>query len=127
MGAYNFLSRRLDVARAEKIILSGRGLFRQTRCRRWALWILVVEDGLGEEAVREYVERNFRRHQAERAVYFARQLVQPVRLSDLQALAELWVDTALNLAETDLRRIDRLANAQNRRKLMQRPVMVAAE
>ncbi len=126
MGAYNFLSRRLDVARAEKIILSGR-VYSADEMQAMGIVDLVVEDGLGEEAVREYVEHNFRRHQAERAVYFARQLVQPVRLSDLRALAELWVDTALNLAETDLRRIDRLANAQNRRKLMLRPVMVAAE
>ena len=126
MGAYNLLSRRLDVARAEKIILSGR-LYSADEMQAMGIVDLVVEDGLGEEAVRDYVERNSRRHPAERAVYFARQLVQPVRLSDLRTLAELWVDTALDLTEADLRRIERLAAAQNRRKLRPQPVMVAAE
>lgn len=126
MGAYNLLSRRLDVARAEKIILSGR-VYSADEMQAMGIVDLVVEDGLGEEAVRDYVERNSRRHKAERAVYFARQVVQPVRLSDLRVLAELWVETALDLAETDLRRIERLATAQNRRKLMPKPLMVAAE
>lgn len=126
MGAYNLLSRRLDVARAEKIILSGR-VYSADEMQAMGIVDLVVEDGSGEDAVREYVERNSRRHRAERAVYFARQLVQPVRLSDLRTLAELWVETALDLTETDLRRIERFATAQNRRKLMPTPVMVAAE
>lgn len=126
MGAYNLLSRRLDIARAERIILSGR-VYSADEMQAMGIVDLVVEDGLGEEAVRDYVERNSRRHRAERAVYFARQLVQPVRLSDLRALAELWVDTALDLTEADLRRVERLAMAQDRRKLTRTPVMVAAE
>lgn len=126
MGAYNLLSRRVDTSRAEKIILSGR-VYSADEMQAMGIVDLVVEDGLGEEAVRDYVERHSRRHQAERAVYFARQLVQPVRLADLRALADLWVDTALDLTEGDLRKIERLAIAQDRRKLMPKPVMVAAE
>ncbi len=126
MGAYNFLARRLDTARAEKIILSGR-VYSADEMHAMGIVDVVVEDGFGEEAVREYVERNVRRFQAERAVYFARQLVQPVRLADLRALATLWVDTALGLAEADLRRIERLAVAQDRRRMPAKRVMVAAE
>jgi DSF synthase len=126
MGAYNLLSRRLDVARAEKIILSGR-IYSAEEMQAMGIVDLVVEDGLGEEAVRDYAERHLRRHQAERAVYFARQLVQPVRLTDLRALTELWVDTALALSDADLRKIERLAAAQDRRRPAPKPLMVAAE
>ena len=88
MGAYNFLSRRLDSARAEQIILSGR-VYTADEMHAIGVVDLVVEDGLGEEAVRDYVERNLRRHQAERAIYWARQRVNPIRLSDLRALVHV--------------------------------------
>jgi len=126
MGAYNFLSRRLDSARAERIILSGQ-VYSAEEMHAMGVVDLVVEDGLGEEAVRDYVERNLRRHQAERAIYWARQRVNPVRLSDLRALAALWVDTALSLSEADLRKMARLMAAQDRRRMMAQALAIAAE
>ena len=127
MGAYNFLSRRLDVARAERIILSGR-VFSADEMLALGVIDLVVEDGFGEEAVRDYVERNLRRHSAQRAVYAARQLLHPVRLTELRTLAELWVDTALRLTDADLRKMSRLAVAQERRRQAgSHPHAVAAE
>lgn len=115
MGAYNLLSRRIGTALAEKIILSGR-VYSADEMHEMGLVDLVADDGLGEGAVMDYVNGNCRRHRAERAVYHARQLVNPVRLPDLEALAEIWVETALGLGELDLRRIERLATAQQRRK-----------
>jgi DSF synthase len=126
MGAYNFLSRRLDSARAEQIILSGR-VYTADEMHAMGIVNLVVEDGQGERAVQDYVQRHLRRHQAERAVYWARQLVNPVRLSDLRALAALWVDTALGLSEADLRKMTRLAAAQERRRLVGHALATAAE
>ena len=126
MGAYNFLSRRLDSARAERIILSGR-VYSAEEMHAMGVVDMVVEDGAGEQALREYVQRNLRRQPAERAIYWARQLVNPVRLSDLRALAKLWVETALELPEADLRRMTRLAAAQDRRRLLASvPASVAA-
>jgi DSF synthase len=126
MGAYNFLARRLDAARAEKIILSGR-IFSAAEMHDMGIVDVLAEDGYGEDAVREYVARNARRFAAERAIYAARQLVQPVRLGELRALAEIWVDAALDLAEADLRRIERLAAAQDRRMAQRQATMLAAE
>ena len=126
MGAYNFLSRRLDSARVERIILSGR-VYSADEMHAMGIVDLVAEDGLGEEAVRDYVDRNLRRHQAERAIYWARQRVNRVRLSDLRALAALWVDTALSLSEADLRKMARLTAAQDRRSMMAQTLATAAE
>lgn len=127
MGAYNFLSRRLDAARAEKIILSGR-VYTADEMHAMGIVDLVVEDGFGEEAVRDYVDHNGRRHSAQRAIYWARQLLNPVRLADLRAIAGLWVDTALGLTEADLRKMGRLAAAQDRRRYHAgNPRAVAAE
>ena len=126
MGAYNLLSRRLDTRRAEEMILSGR-LYSAEEMQALGLVDLIVEDGLGRDAVLDYVARNSRRHPAERAVYHARQLLHPVSLNDLRALSELWVETALALTEADLRRMERLLKAQNRRWLGVVPQAVAAE
>ena len=126
MGAYNLLSRRLDTARAEQIILSGR-IYSADDMHAMGIVDLVVEDGLGEEAVHEYVNRNLRRHNAERAIYWTRQRVNPVRRSDLRAIVELWVDTALSLSEFDLRKMARIAAAQDRRRTIGTAFAVAAE
>jgi DSF synthase len=115
MGAYNFLSRRLGSAQAERIILSGR-LYSANEMQVMGIVDLMVDDGCGEQAVRDYIDRNARRHSAERAVYRTRQLVNPVRLSELREVAELWVDIALRISEIDLRRMMRLAAAQDRRR-----------
>lgn len=116
MGAYNFLSRRLDPVHAERIILSGK-VYSADEMHALGIVDLVVEDGSGEDAVRDYVARNLRRHQAERAIYWARQRFHPVQLSDLRALASVWVDTALSLTEMDLRKMARLMTAQSRRTI----------
>lgn len=126
MGAYNFLSRRIGGAMAERVILSGR-VYSADEMHAMGIVDLVVDDGSGERAVLDYVERNQRRHKAERAIYHARQLVDPVRLADLRALGEIWVATALCLSEADLRRIERLERAQERRKPPSKQVAIAAE
>jgi DSF synthase len=126
MGAYNFLSRRLDVRRAEEIILGGR-LYSADEMAALGVVDLVVEDGFGRDAVLDYLARNGRRYQAERAVFRARQLLHPVRLGDLRALSQIWVDAALGLTESDLRRMERLLKAQNRRWLGPLPTLQAAE
>lgn len=126
MGAYNFLARRMHTASVEKLILSGR-IYSAEEMHAMGIVDILAEDGLGEEAVRDYVDQHSRRAAAEQAIYAARQIVQPVRLADLRTLADLWVDTALALTEADLRRIERLSQAQDRREVHRKPIMVAAE
>jgi DSF synthase len=126
MGAYNFLSRRLGAAQAERIILSGR-IYSADELHAMGIVDLVVEDGLGEDAMRDYIDRNLRRHQAEYAIYWARQLANPVRLAHLRAPAAAWVDAALNLTESELRKLARLTAAQDRRLAGRRLLATAVE
>ena len=50
-----------------------------------------------------------------RAVHQVRKMVQPVSREELIAITDLWVDTALTLEGGDLRKMERLAAAQDRR------------
>ncbi len=113
MGAYSFLSRRVGMLKAEEIILGGRTYTAEEMLALGAI-DMVVEQGEGERAVRDYIARNRSRQKSLSAVYKIRRRVNPVSLDELADVTELWVDTALKLSEQDLRRMSRLAAAQDR-------------
>lgn len=115
MGAYSLLARRLDAVRAEKMIMSGR-IYSAEELHEMGLVEVLAEDGKGEEAVRDYISRHGRRHSAQRAIYRVRDRVLPLPFAELSDIANIWVETALRLTEPDLRKMERLAAAQNRRR-----------
>jgi DSF synthase len=114
MGAYSFLSRRLGRAAAERMILSGR-IYSAEELQDMGLVHAVVPDGEGEQAVNDYVDANGRWHNAHQATFKAGRRVDPVTLDELKDVVDGWAEAALRLSETDLRRMARLANAQDRR------------
>jgi DSF synthase len=114
MGAYSFLARRLDAKRAEEMILSGR-IYSAEELKEIGIVDVVAEDGQGEDAVYEYVDKHDRSFGAIRAVHQVRKMVRPVSREELIAITDLWVDTALTLEGSDLRKMERLAAAQDRR------------
>ncbi len=116
MGAYSFLSRRLDPARAEKMILSGR-IYTAEELFEMGVVDVLAEDGEGHYATQAYIERNARKHNAYSAVYAARRRVHPVAEQELRDVVEIWIDAAMNLEAPDLRKMERLAAAQARRVL----------
>jgi DSF synthase len=114
MGAYSFLSRRMDAIRAEKLILSGR-VFTATELYDMGLVDVLAEDGDGEATLRTYLARLDRRYNTHQAVLQARHRVNPLTREELIDVVDVWVDAALNLEEADLRKMDRLVKAQTRR------------
>jgi DSF synthase len=88
---------------------------------------IVAEDGRGEEAVYDYIEANDRAYAAIRAVHKVRRIVQPISREELVEITDLWVDTAIGLEGSDLRKMARLAAAQDRRWSQVRSLSVAAE
>jgi DSF synthase len=125
MGAYSFLARRLGAARAEKMILSGR-IYTAEELHDLDVVQILAEPNMGEQAVRDFIERGRRRHNAQSGVFRAGRRVSPLSYDELRDVTEIWVDTALGLGESDLRKMERLTTAQNRR-LSGRPRLAAAE
>lgn len=123
MGAYSLLSRRLDGVRADAMIRSGR-LYSADDLLDMGLIDLVVEPGAGEAAVEAWIERNRRRHRVLLSMSEVRRRCQPLTMDELTEVTDLWVETALGLEEADLRKMERLARAQHRRRT--REVSVAA-
>jgi DSF synthase len=113
------------------MIMSGR-VYTAEEMHEMGLVQVLAEDGAGEDAVRAYIARHRARHNAHAAVYQARRLVNPVTLGELRDVVDLWVDAALRLSEQDLRKMARLAAAQDRARDRRdragaAPVRMAAE
>ncbi|MEH6789559.1 crotonase/enoyl-CoA hydratase family protein [Parasphingorhabdus sp.] len=116
MGAYSFLRQRLSRKETERFILEGK-LFTAAELYDMGVVDILAEDGMGEAAIVEYTRENRKRFHAERAVYRARKIANPVSLEELLEITDTWAETALYLEEADVRKMERLAIAQDRRIL----------
>ena len=76
---------------------------------------VLAEDGEGEAAVRDYIDRNSRKFNAQHAMCRTRRQVDPVTEAELRNVVDIWVETAMSVTEPDLRKMERLAQAQKRR------------
>ena len=114
MGAYSLLARKLDPRRAERMVLSGR-IYSAGELHEMGVVDVLAEDGQGEEAVRQYIAQNARHHGVHRALAAVRRRLSPLTFAELEDVIEIWVETAFQLPEPDLRKMERLKNAQVRR------------
>lgn len=114
MGAYSFLMRRASPDVAERIIMTG-DLLSADEMFELKLVDRVVDDGAGEEAVAEFVDRHRKRSNAHAAMARVRRCINPVTYEELITITKIWVDAALQLGSRDLLLIERLIQAQNRR------------
>ncbi|WP_160000301.1 crotonase/enoyl-CoA hydratase family protein [Roseomonas sp. 18066] len=114
MGAYSFLSRRIDRAKAEALILSGR-IHTAEELHAMGVVDVLAEDGEGEMVARDYIARHGRKHNAHMTMYRARRRVNGVSLPELREVVEMWAEAAMNLGEADLKKMGRLVAAQEKR------------
>jgi DSF synthase len=114
MGAYSFLLRRVGRKMAENFILEGK-IHTAEELHELGIVDLLVDDGQGEAAIVEYCQPNQQRFAAERAVYLARRVSTPVELEELLRITNIWAETAMSLTDADVRKMERLADAQERR------------
>ena len=114
MGAYSFLSRRIGGPAAEKMIMSGN-LYSAAELHQMGIVDVLAEDGEGEAAVRDYIESRTRKFNAQQAMCRTRRQVNPVTIEELRNVVDIWVETAMSVTEPDLRKMERLAQAQMRR------------
>jgi DSF synthase len=113
MGAYSIVARRVNAAFAEEMMLTGR-IYSADEMKEAGLVHMVVEQGQGIDAARDYMQRNKRRHVGARAVYKAGHEVNPVTLEELDRIVQIWADACLQLRDRDLKVMQRLVAAQDK-------------
>jgi DSF synthase len=126
MGAYSLVSRRCGAAFAEEMMLSGQ-TYTADEMKEAGLIHMVVEPGQGIEAARDYMVRNTRRHNGNRAIFKAGREVNPVPLAELDRIVQVWADACLHLSDRDLKVMQRLVAAQDRLNGTGQPRLQAAE
>ncbi|MBR0653755.1 crotonase/enoyl-CoA hydratase family protein [Plastoroseomonas arctica] len=114
MGATSFLNRKIGPVAAERLIMSGR-LYTAEELHAMGVVDVLAEDGEGEVAVRRLIAEQGRKHNAHLAIYRARRRANPVTYAELSDIVDIWIDAALGVSEHDLRKMQRLAMAQDRR------------
>lgn len=113
MGAHSLLSRKIGLAKAEEMMHSNR-LYTAEEMHDLGIVHVLVEPGHGEEAVRDYIAKNRRRQAGHRGIYQASMLADPITLDELNAIVDVWADSALSLTSSDLKLMRRLVDAQAR-------------
>lgn len=113
VGAHALLTRRLNAAAAERLMLSGK-TFSAEEMHELGLVHVLAEPGEGEEAVRNYIRHNSKRQNGQLGVYRASREVNPITLEELRRVVRVWADTGMRLSPLHLKMMRRLAGLQIR-------------
>ena len=113
MGAYSLVSRRLDAARAEKLIMSGR-MYKSEEFHEMGLIDILVEKGEGQARARAFITENGKRHSLLGAIGKVRRRIAPLTMDELRDVTDIWVDSVMSLAPINLRKMEMLALSQDR-------------
>ena len=114
MGAYTLLARRIGLRAADELILSGK-MYPAAKLHEMGVVDMLVPDGAGETAVREWIMKNAKRRNGMQAALRARRSVNRVTREELDEITDVWVDAAFRLADRDLKMMGRIVRAQMRR------------
>lgn len=113
MGAHAILSRKLGTAMADRLIVSNQ-TYTAEEMYELGLVHHLAENGEGIAACEDFIRRCERRHPGLVNGRKAMKLTNPIGLSELKRIVDLWADAALQLSDGDLKVMSRLTRAQER-------------
>lgn len=113
MGAHAILSRKLGSAMADRLIVSNQ-TYTAEEMYELGLVHHLAENGEGVAACQDFIKKSERRHPGLVNARKAMKVTNPIGLSELKRIVDLWADAALQLSDGDLKIMGRLARAQER-------------
>ena len=113
MGAHAILSRKLGSAMADRLIVSNHTYTAQEMYDLGLVHYL-AENGEGLAACEDFIRKSERRHPGLVNARKAIRVTNPIGLSELKRIVDLWADAALQLSDSDLKIMNRLTRAQER-------------
>jgi DSF synthase len=114
MGAYSFLSRRVGPALTEEIMLTGK-IYTAAEMHDMGIVNQLAENGCGKDAVKQFIRAKRPTHAVRNTLCKVRQRSETIQLDELRDITEMWVDITLKLSPSDLKVMQRLLTAQQRR------------
>ncbi len=113
MGAHAILSRKLGSAMADRLIVSNH-TYTAEEMYELGLVHQLAENGEGLAGCEEFIRKSERRHPGLVNARRAMKVTNPIGLSELKRIVDLWAEAALQLTDGDLRVMNRLTRAQER-------------
>ena len=113
MGAHALLSRKLGSAMADRLIVSNH-TYTAEEMYELGIVHLLAENGEGLAACEDFIRKSERRHPGLVNARRAMKVTNPIGLSELKRIVDLWAEAALQLSDSDLKIMNRLTRAQER-------------
>jgi len=113
MGAHTILSRKLGTAMADRLILSNE-TYSAEAMYEMGIVTQLAAPGEGINAVHAFMKKNLRKHAGLVGARRAMREASPIGLAELRGIVDHWAHAALQLGESDLKLMTRLASAQTR-------------
>ena len=110
-GIYSFLARKVGMKNADEIILKGK-IYNAEEMRKMGAVSHVARRGEGVKAVDEYIRTYRRSFNAMQALHRAQLHYKPFDFSELEYMAELWIDTIINMDASNLRMLQKISESQ---------------
>jgi DSF synthase len=110
-GIYSFLARAVGMKNADEILTSSRLYSAQEIFDMGGITEL-AEEGHGEEVVNNYMKRYTRSFEAMQALHAAKFRYAPFDFSELEDMAEIWIDALMRLDTSTITTLQRVAKSQ---------------
>lgn len=114
MGAVSLLARRVNIQTAKKLVTSGK-MYLAEELYEMGVVDILAEKGQAPIAVHDYVASNEKRMNGLLGVQAACRRVNEVTVAELEAINEIWADTALKITPRDLKLMERFVKSQHKR------------
>ncbi len=114
MGAFSFLARKLNPSLAKRIIASGK-IYSAAELYEMGIVDRLVPNGEGRQAVYDFIKHQRSRSIGMHSLDRVMAEFNPVSYEELMNVVTIWVDTAMQLSEKNIRVMEYLVRAQQRR------------
>jgi len=114
MGAFSFLARRIAPALAKRVITSSK-IYTAEELYDMGVVDVLVPDGGGEDAVYEFIQHQHSRSTGFLALDKVVDQFNPISYKELMDVVTIWVDTAMQLSGKNIRLMEYLVRAQEKR------------
>lgn len=112
MGAYSFLARDVGIRKAEEIITSGK-VYTAKELHDNNVNIMLAEKGKGREVLNAFIKKHSKTLNGRQSIMSARHIYDEIKYSELEDIVNVWVESALNIQEKDLKVMKKLIASQN--------------
>jgi DSF synthase len=113
MGGYSLVARKAGVKIADEMILKGKQ-YTAEQAFEMGIVDVLVDDGQGEKAVYNWIEKNRRFSNGYLAAQKAKNHINPITNDELMDITRLWVDVALKLSEREFSIMNRFIYSQEK-------------